>query len=141
MSKTSNYRMRPRRKEWIELSGGTLCLWSFRAADVNLIGEYSTRPAEDPRGGIDTLEASIWQIAFACYDGDGPDAKRLWPDLKAYEIRDMPADDWEALVLAINRLNGKDATSQEVMRDFTPAEPEQTSSILSTGASAISAAS
>ena len=124
MSERRPYKIQPRKKEWVHLSGGDLCLWSFTMAEQTAIEEYSMRPPEDPRGGYDLSEASLWQIAFAAYDGDGDDAKRVWPDLKVYEIRSMPAGDFRQLIIAINRLNLMDADGEAELRDFTPADTE-----------------
>lgn len=122
MSEESPYKIMPRRKRWVEgLAGGRICLWSFTMDDMSRITEYSTRPPEDPRGGIDTGEMALWQIALACYTGDGEKAKRLWGDLQVHEIRQMDGADWTKLMLAINELNGNSATAEEVQRDFLPA--------------------
>jgi hypothetical protein len=132
---------RPRQKEWVSVSIGDICLWEFRAQEACLIAEYSTRPQEDPRGGTDTTEGSLWTIALACYDGDGPQAKRVWSDREVHEIRDLPAGDWAALLEAINRLHGKDPTAEEITRDFTPAAGAVSGSPSNSGVSATSTAS
>lgn len=115
----ATYRLPERQKEWITLSGGDICLWALTMEEFSRIHDYSLRPPIDPRGGVDNKEAALWQIALSCYDGDGTDAERLWPDERVSEIKAMPAHDFSDLMVAINRLNGRDATTEEVMRDFT----------------------
>lgn len=113
------------KKEWIRLEGGRLCLWELTLATASLVYEYSARPSIDPRGGNDKGEAAIWEIALSCYDGEGSDAKRIWPDEKVHEIRSLPERVCGPLLSAINRLNGKDPTEAEIREDFIRATGER----------------
>ena len=142
MSERKPYKIHPRRRYWVEgLLGGDICLWSFTMAEQTQIEEYCLRPPEDPRGGYDLSEAALWQIALAAYDGDGDDARRIWPDLKVYEIRSLPSTDFQKLIVAIANLNDAGAASEAAARDFTPADPEPSSSPLRSGVCATSTGS
>jgi hypothetical protein len=133
--KRKAYQIRTRRKEWISLDGGDICIWEMRMQDFTLLSEYCTRPPEDPRGGVDQQEALLWQVALCCYDGEGEDAERIWPDARVREILDMPNADFDRLILEINRVNGKLARQEEIWRDFTPPAQGRRSSGSKSGAS------
>jgi hypothetical protein len=75
----------------------------------------------DKRGGSSPGMAVILQIMLSCYDGEGPDARRIFNDADRGAINDMPFRDFTLILEAINRVNGKDATEQELLRDFTQA--------------------
>lgn len=118
-----------RRREWITVPGmGRLCVWQLTMAESVLVTEYSTRPAEDPRGGMDREESVLWQIALACYRGDTPDAKRVFDDHQVYLIRNLSVSEFTLIMTAINRVNGIDAQEEEILRDFTPATGARASS-------------
>jgi hypothetical protein len=113
-----------RRREWVTLPRlGRVCVRELLMSEAVQIADYSTRPAEDPRGGTDREESSLWQIAFTSYDGDGPDAKRLFDDHQVHLIRSLTLEEFTLLMQAINRVNGLDATEVELVRDFTGAPP------------------
>lgn len=131
----------PRRKERVFLPGGDLWIWALRMSELCLLRQYSTRPPEDPRGGTDEEEAALWLIALSCYAGEDEDAARIWPDHQVREILEIPGQDAETLIAAINRLNGKDPTAEEMARLFTEAGWGANSSPSSTGVSSDSTAS
>jgi hypothetical protein len=131
-------RQRERRKEWISLPDGDLCIWSMRMREFSRVTDLSTRPPEDPRGGRDEKEFILWSIALSAYDGDGDDAKRIWPDDQAHRLWELSAADFDLIWRAVNRVNGTDPTSEERLRDFTRATAGRSRSESPSGASTTS---
>lgn len=134
-------RQRERKKEWISLPDGDLCIWSMRMREFSRVTDLSTRPQEDPRGGRDEKEFILWSIALSAYDGDGEAAKRIWPDEKVHELWDLSAADFDQIWRAVNRVNGTDTTAQERLRDFTKATAGRSPSGSPSGASGTSTGS
>lgn len=123
MSERTIYRPgqpRERRKEWVSIEGGDLCVWAMTVAESTQILERSERPD----GGSSKGMALVTQILLSCYDGEEPGSKRLFADHDRQCIYDLSFEDFELLMGAINRVNGKDATSQEALRDFTTVREE-----------------
>jgi hypothetical protein len=109
------------RREWVSLDNGDVCVWELTAAEMGVMSERSTRPAIDPRGGIDTTGASAWMAALSCRQDDAPGSPRIWDDLAVSEILALRFEEWARLQETMQRLNGLDAESVEERRDFTPA--------------------
>jgi len=127
------------KKEWVPLTTGDVCVWGMTAAEMLALGSRSQRPAIDPRGGVDTTSASLWLVALSTRRDDQPDSPRVWDDLSLSELGDLPGEDFTALSLAAQRVNGKDPDSVEAMTDFTPATGAPNPSDLSSSASSSSA--
>ena len=108
-----------RRFEWVTLPRlGRVCVRELLMSDSVQIADYSTRPADDPRGGTDRQESTLWQIALTCYNGDGPDAKRIFDDHQVHLIRSLTLSEFTTLMTVINRVNGMEAEEVELVRDF-----------------------
>jgi hypothetical protein len=115
-------RTTPRKMEKVGLAAGDVCVKGLMTADFMTIAEKSRRPAIDPRGGIDEGEAILWQVILSCYASDAEDAPRLFNPDQPGDIQAlyrMPQDEFRAILAAINRVNGLDATEAELMRDFS----------------------
>lgn len=110
-----------RRREWVAVPGFKVCVWELTMEEDQTILNNSQRPAIDPRGGYDRGEMALWQIALSCYNGDGDNAERIWPDQKAHLIRSLPERIGKPLLIAINRINGEDPEEEEILRDFSQA--------------------
>lgn len=108
-----------REREWISLAGGDVCVWSMSAAEALQLADRAARPAIDPRGGHDPSALVLFQVIFSCYDGEEDDAKRIWQDVDLVSVGSLSQKDMEAILAAINRVNGKDAATDEVTRDFS----------------------
>ena len=130
-----------RKKEWVTLPGGDLCVWAMRMLEFSRVTDLSTRPPEDPRGGRDEKEFILWSIALSCYDGDGDDAQRIWPDDRVRDLWELSATDFDAIWRAVNRVNGTDSTAEERLRDFTAATSGRSPSGSRSGASGTSTGS
>lgn len=115
-----------RRKRWVDLHeiGARVCVWSMTVAESTQILERAAKPD----GKHSTGMVVVLQIMLSCYDGDGADAKSIFQAQDFQPIYDLPLRDMEAIIAAINEVNGKDASEQEVLRDFTAASEERTPS-------------
>jgi hypothetical protein len=115
---------RPRRVEKVILPGGETFLWvrEMSVADTATILERSERPnlGNGVGGGHSTGRGVVVQIMMSCYDGDenAPGDHRLFTDADFGAIYDMPFSEFDVIYAAINRVNGKDATEQERLKDF-----------------------
>ncbi len=116
------------KREWVPLSTGDVCVWGMTAAEMLGLGQRSQRPSIDPRGGVDTSAAALWLVALCTRHDDKPESPRVWDDLSIGEIADLPGEDFTALSLAAQRVNGKDAKTVEDLRDFTTATEARNSS-------------
>jgi hypothetical protein len=112
-----------RRKEWISLDSGRLCVWEMAAADTLFIIEQSVRPGRDrplvPIAG----DAMLWQVVVSCYKGDQPGAERVFQITDLARIQQLRKSEWDRLLAAIERVNATDAAEVERLQDFTPAAP------------------
>ena len=133
MSEPTLYRpginSRPRRKERVVLPGGEhfLWVWEMTVADSTQVLERSERP-QMGGGGHSTGKGIVVQIMLSCHESDQDDARRLFTDADFGAIYAMPFTDFDAIYAAINRVNGKDATEQERLRDFLTVTPAPSSS-------------
>lgn len=123
-----------RRREWVELPAGWVCVWELTVADSAQILERSQRPDGDPRDGPDKTRAMAAQIMLSCFDNDGPPAQRIFGDADYAAIYMMPFREYDLLIQAINRVNGKSAEEQAALKDFTTATEAQNPSASPTGA-------
>jgi hypothetical protein len=115
---------RPRRVEKVILPGGETFLWikEMTVAETAQILERSERPnlGHGVGGGHSTGRGVVVQIMVSCYDGtmDAPGEQRIFTDADFGAIYEMPFSEFDAIYAAINRVNGKDATESERLRDF-----------------------
>lgn len=117
------------KKEWVEFPDGrSLCVWGLTAAQYATLKERAARSPGDPRGGEDPGVSILIQIVMSCYDGEGPEAKRIYSELDLDKAGQLSFDEFLLVMGAINRVNGMDATVQELTRDFTRARPERITS-------------
>jgi hypothetical protein len=117
-----------RRREWVTLPGGDICVWELTMSESAQIVERSARPAIDPRGGQVPATFVALQILFCCYDGEEDNAKRIFSEADLLAIYCLPFSEFDLLLGATNRVNGKDATELERLRDFTAATKAQSPS-------------
>jgi hypothetical protein len=114
-----------RRCEWVSLTHGDVCVRALTVSELIHIQDRAARPKVDPRGGIDRGWAILLQISLSCYDGEGPDAKPIWPaslDLKSLgPIGRLSATDFNAITQAMERVNGGDPEEAQLLKDFSRA--------------------
>lgn len=117
-----------RRIEWVELVPALgdkpaegVYVWGLATCDSLAIVERATQGGVDKESGIARARAMQIQIMLSCYDSDQPGAKRVFTDADVAPINEGSWQAFEKVVRAINRVNGQDATEQEMMRDFLPA--------------------
>lgn len=112
------------RTEWVSTSCGRICVRAMRMSEYFQLSERSQRPKIDPRGGIDTNEAVLWQILLSCYQGEDPNAPPTFSADSPEDIRaiySLKTQDGLKILGAINRVNGVDASEGELLRDFSAA--------------------
>ena len=123
---------RPRRTEKVILPGGETFLFvkEMTVADTTQILERSERPniGNGVGGGHSTGRGVVVQIMLSCYDSDEEGAQRIFTDADFGAIYAMPFTEFDAIYAAINRVNGKEATEQERLRDFLTVTTEPSSS-------------
>src|SRR6266478_6009354 len=73
-----------RRKEWVSLDSGRLCVWEMEAADTLFIVERSLRPSSDQKQQLSAGDAMLWRVLVSCYKGDQPGAQRV------FDVTDLP---------------------------------------------------
>jgi hypothetical protein len=113
-----------RRGEWVDLDCGSIYALEMTVAESVQLAEKAARPSIDPRGGLDPGESVLWQILLGCYVDDSPDSPRLFSQESAADIKliySLPFAQFQLLMAAINRVNGRDAEEAELMRDFSAA--------------------
>lgn len=110
-----------RRREWVSLPSGDICIWELTVADSTQIVERAARPEIDPRGGCSPAKSVAMQILLSCYDGEEDGAGRIFEERDLAAIYALPFGEFDLLLQAINRVNGKSATELERLRDFTAA--------------------
>lgn len=115
-----------RRKEWVVLpeAQARVCVWSMTVAESAQLMDRCTRPDGKPSTG----KVVVLQIMLSCYNGDDDKATHIFSATDEGAVYDLPLHDMEAIIAAINRVNGKDATEQELLRDFTIAREGHTAS-------------
>jgi hypothetical protein len=99
----------------------------------------AARQPRDPRlGGQDNSMLTLMQIAASCYKSDEPGAERIFSDLDLDKVGLLTMQEMVLIMMAVQRVNGTDATEQEVLKDFLAPMPEPNFSPSTTSASAIS---
>jgi hypothetical protein len=115
----------PRRKEWITLPAGEMCIWEMTCAEVAQMLERSQRPASFG-GGQDEATAMFYEIMLSCYHGDEVGAAPVFPEMAS--VARLRWEDGVAIRAAVQRVNGKDASQEELMRGFSKAPEAQNTS-------------
>mgnify|MGYP001609220207 CR=1 FL=1 len=109
-----------RRKEWVSLDGGDVCVWEMTVVESLMVAEHAARPPGHPLGGADPKELGIWKVIASVYDTDQPGAQQVFvANPKA--IGSLRLEEFARLSQAIGRVNGDFPEEEEALRDFTPA--------------------
>jgi hypothetical protein len=114
-------RQRERRKEWVSLDDGDVCVWEMRTQETTTLIQKAQRP-EKLGGGSDALEDALWTCILTCYQGDEPDAKPCWGNPPTMEdikyILALRAEELGRINQAAQRVSG--LTEEEIgeVRDF-----------------------
>jgi len=114
-----------RRKEWVSLDAGRLCVWEMEAGDTLFIVERSMRPGRE-REGLTAAVASdsmLWRVLVSCYKGEQAGAERVFDITDLPRIQHLRKTEWDKLLAAIERVNGLDEGEVPALKDFTPAPP------------------
>lgn len=127
------------RSEWVLLRKGEVCVRELTAAEYAGMRQQSARPSIDPRGGSDPTAIILVQIVMSCYDSEEPGARPLFPTMEA--AGRLPFEDFQKVMAAIARVNGLEATEQEILRDFLQASGAPTNSSSKSTASSTSTVS
>lgn len=123
MSEPTLYRpgvnTRPRRKEKVVLPGGEhfLWVWEMTVADSTQVLERSERPNAGG-GGHSAGKGLVVQLMLSCFESDAEGAQRVFQDADFGAIYALPFSEFDVIYTAVNRVNGKEATEQERLRDF-----------------------
>jgi hypothetical protein len=80
----------------------------------------------------------LMQIAASCYAGEEPGSARIFSDLDLEKVGMLTLQEMVLIMAAVQRVNGTDATEQEVLRDFLPQRTEPSSSNSTSSASSVS---
>jgi hypothetical protein len=114
-----------RRKEWVSLDSGRLCVWEMEAADTLFIVERSMRPVtsgQQPKIAA-SVDAMLWRVVVSCHKGEEAAAERVFDITDLGRISKLRKTEWDRLLGAIERVNGLDAEEVPKLLDFTPAAP------------------
>ncbi len=112
-------------KDWVELSeGASVCVWELSVPESYQVAEAAQRHPQDPRPGGNEQEAAIWLLAYSCRKGDEPGSERIWSDLEAHRVMDLPPADFTRLLLAARGLLEAAPAAEERQRDFTLPPPD-----------------
>jgi hypothetical protein len=112
-----------RRKEWVDLDGGSLCVWEMTVRENMTVIERSQRPSRDPRGGLDRSEQMLWQIVMSCFDGDGKNAKLVFSPTDPGPVFRLRMKEYVKIITAIGRVNGADEADLKDLEAFIEARP------------------
>src|SRR6266568_5081224 len=112
-----------RRKDWVSLDQGRLCVWEMEAADTLFIVERSLRPASDRKAELAASDAMLWRVLVSCYKGDQAGAQRVFGVEDLPRIQRLRKAEWDRLLAAIERVNGLAPEEVPALQDFTPAAP------------------
>lgn len=110
-----------RRKERIELDGGPVWVWEETAAEHLHKLAMAERPGIDSRGGIDIGTALVWQILYCLYDGDEPDARRVFDESELPLIYRFRRSEFNKITAAMAKVNGETREEEEHWEAFTRA--------------------
>jgi hypothetical protein len=113
-----------RRREWVRLKMGRVCIWELSVPELMMIADRASRPAIDKRGGMDPGESALWQILLSCYDGEADGAKRIFDHGNGEHIKavySLGAQDFRKLMEAIAAVNGMEEAELSALQDFSKA--------------------
>jgi len=77
----------------------------------------------------------LMQIAASCYASEETGAARIFSDLDLDKVGSLTLQEMVIIMGAVQRVNGMEATEQEVLRDFLPQRTEGNSSNSTSSAS------
>ncbi len=117
-----------RRKELVSLDAGDLWVFEMTVAESAGLADRASRPAIDPRGGMDPAATIVYQIMLCCYESDEPGANRVFNDADIPLIHSLRMEEMTRIVQAIQRVNGLNPEEVDVTRDFFGANGEASSS-------------
>lgn len=109
----------PRRHEWVRLYAGRVCVQEMTAADTLFVLERAQRLGAGH--GISGTEIMLWQVVVSCYDGPGPEAKRIFEITDLAVVQGLRNSDWQRLQQAIERVNMLEDAEVAALEDFTAA--------------------
>lgn len=107
-----------RRREWVELDNGWVCVWEMSAAGSVQIIDRSARPSVDQRGGFDRGEVIWWQILLSCMDSDEEDAKPIWGVQDLEQVMNLRYEELQRIDQACKRVNGMTAGELDAIQSF-----------------------
>lgn len=122
-----------RRGEWVELEGGRLYVREMSARDSLFVLEHSQR-AGSQGASLNLGNLQTWQIIVSCYNGDGPEAQRIFAITDIEVIQGLRAAEWRKLQDAIERVNALSDQEVSALADFTPAGGGSSPATSSSGA-------
>lgn len=125
----THLRSQKRAKERVDLEAGPVWVWAMTVAETVQLAERAVRPKFDPRGGVDPTESLLWQIALSCYYGEEDGSERIFTENNLMDLYRLPLAEFKLLALAVQRVNGQNATEAEVMKDFFAAKEAAASSL------------
>lgn len=108
--------------EWVVIGEGKkrrrLCVREMEAGDSFFIEDRLARPGGAPAALSDRL---VWPIVVSCYNGDGPEAERIFGMDNLQVIPKLKVQDIKKILAAIARVNGTEAEEIPRLQDFTGA--------------------
>lgn len=108
-----------RRKQWVDLDGGRVCVWSLTVAELGQAMLRAERPSA-MGGGLDTTATLAGYIQQSCHAGEEPDAPLIFTDTQP--VYRLSLQEMTALMAAVNRLNGMEDIGFTDLRSFFGAE-------------------
>jgi len=130
-----------RRSEWVTLDAGRVCVVEMRASESLFVLEHASRPGAPQALAVDGQAVMLWQIVVSCYDGPGPQAKRIFGPEDIPAIQRLRAAEWRRLLDTIERVNALSDTEAQATTDFTAAGADGSSATSPSGALKISTGS
>lgn len=125
-----------RRGEWVELEDGRLYVREMNARDSLFVLEHSQRPAGPGQGmGLNLGSLQTWQIVVSCYNGEGPEARRIFDITDVEAIQSLRSAEWRKILDAVERVNALSDQEVSDLADFTAAGAAGSPETSSSGAS------
>jgi hypothetical protein len=112
-----------RRREWVELDNGWVCVWEMDFADTLFVRDQSLRPGP---GGGQTVgnDAVLWQILVSCHAGEESGSPRTFEVTDFPRIQKLRSAESGELLKAIERVNGLRDEEVSALKSFTPPPPD-----------------
>src|SRR5436190_6655348 len=92
-----------RRREWVSLDAGRLCVWELEAADLLFIVENAARGPGDAKARVNSTDGVLWRVLVSCYKGEEPGAQRVFDITDLPRIQKLRKTEWDKLLAAIER--------------------------------------